>query len=214
MPTRLPPAYPKTVEDIARELGDIPVERIRLRPPIGTATIADLERPAAKGCELVDGTLVEKAMGWHESALAVFLGALLDAHVRPTNLGIVSGEEGGLHLLTGLVRKPDVAFISWDRLPGRRLPQEAFPGVAPDLVVEILSRSNTPAEMRRKRREYFKAGVRVVWEVNPRKRTVTVYTSPRMFRKLAEDDRLTGDPALPGFSLALRDLFAELDRHG
>ena len=70
-------------------------------------------------------------------------------------------------LFRGLVRIPDVAFTSWERLPGRRVPPEPIPELAPDLAVEVLSQSNTEAEMTRKRGEYFAAGVRLVWLVDP-----------------------------------------------
>jgi len=83
----------------------------------------------------------------------------------------------------------------------------------PDLVVEVLSVSNTPGEMARKRREYFEATVRLVWEVDPRARTVAVYVrdgEPLMV--FTEDQPLDGRDVLPGFTLPLRDLFAELDR--
>jgi Uma2 family endonuclease len=110
----------------------------------------------------VDGVLVEKAAGLRESFLAIALASLLRGFVRPRNLGLVTGEAGMMRLMTGLVRIPDVAFISWDRLPNRRVPTEPLPDVAPNLAVEVLSTSNTPREMVRKRQEYFAAEVQVV----------------------------------------------------
>jgi len=77
-----------------------------------------------------------------------------------------------------------------------------------------LSVSNMPAEMSIKVGEYFSAGVRLVWIVDPSLRTVTVFTASDNSVTLREPDTLDGDPVLPGFTLALRDLFAELDRHG
>jgi len=71
---------------------------------------------------------------------------------------------------------PDVAFASWDRFPDRKIPKAPIPSLAPDLVIEVLSESNTKAEMERKRGEYFSSGVRLVWEFDPESRTVTVYT--------------------------------------
>jgi Uma2 family endonuclease len=113
-----------------------------------------------------------------------------------------------------LVRLPDLAFVSWDRLPGRRLPDDPVPNVVPDLAVEVLSASNTLGEMARKRSDYFRAGVRAVWEIEPRTRTVRVYTSETAFTDLTANDTLSGAPVLPGFALSLAQLFAELDRHG
>jgi Uma2 family endonuclease len=204
--------------DLVEQLGDIPLNRIRLRPPIGTATEADvlaaLEAPRKRLCELIDGVLVEKPMGFRESRLAVVLIRLLDLFVSTRNLGLVTAPDGTIRLWAGRVRIPDVAFFSWDRIPGRRLPAEPIPTLAPDLAIEVLSRSNTPGEMRLKRQDYFTAGVLLVWEVDPDARTVSVYTAPDGPTVLTEADTLDGGAVLAGFALPLHDLFAELDRHG
>jgi Uma2 family endonuclease len=204
----------RTVADLLRRLGDIPADRVRFSPLPGTATVDDLSRSENSGCELVEGTLVEKAMGLRESLLAAYLSALLGPTVRGQNLGILSGPDGTYELISGLVRLPDLAFVSWDRLPGRRLPDEPVPNVVPDLAVEVLSASNTLGEMSRKRGEYFRAGVRLVWEIDPRARTVRAYTSETAYTDLTATDTLDGAPVLPGFTLPLSQLFAELDRHG
>jgi Uma2 family endonuclease len=78
--------------------------------------------------------------------------------------------------------------------------------------VEVLSESNTADEMARKRREYFAAGVRLVWQVAPLTRTVEVYTAPEQVTVLHEEDTLEGGAVLPGFALPLREFFAELDQ--
>jgi Uma2 family endonuclease len=199
---------------LLHKLGDVGPERVRLNPVPGTATVADLEDPENDCCELIDGTLVEKAMGMRESILAGCLIELLRPFVRSRNLGFVCGADGTFELLSGLVRLPDVAFVSWDRVPGRRIPDAPVPNVVPDLAVEVLSRSNSPSEMARKRDEYFRAGVQVVWEIDPVARTVRVYAAPDCYHDLTAADTLTGDPVLPGFALPLQQLFAELDQHG
>lgn len=204
----------RTIADLLHRLGDIPADRVRFEPVPGTATVADLLLPENKGCELVDATLVERPMGVRESILAFFLGEFLGPFVRRQNLGILTGPDGTLEILSGLVRLPDVAFVSWERLPDRKIPDEPVPNVVPELAIEVLSTRNTPKEMARKRDEYFRAGVRLVWEIDPRTRTVCVYAAIDQFQALTETDTLTGDPVLPGFSLPLAQLFAELDRHG
>ena len=138
----------------------------------------------------------------------------LRAFVVPRNLGLVSGADGMMRLFPGLVRIPDVAFVSWDRVPGGRIPADPIADFAPDLAVEVLSRWNTKAEMARKRREYFAAGVRLVWVVDPELRIVTVFTGPEQWTSLAESETLEGGDLLPGFQLPLSALFAELDRQG
>lgn len=203
-----------TIGELLRRLGDIPPDRVRFKPPPGTATIDDLLRSENKGCELVEGTLVEKAVGLEESFLAIWLSTLLNNFVVPRNLGIVTGEAGMMELPGGPVRGPDVAFTSWDRMANRQRPGDPIPELAPDLTVEVLSRSNTRGEMTRKRGEYFRAGVRLVWEIDPRARTVRVYTSESAYTDLTVADVLDGGAVLPGFAVPLADLFAELDRHG
>lgn len=209
------PLRPQTIADLLARLGDIPPERVRLEPAIGTATERDvLEIAAREGvlCELVDGVLVEKAMSYRESLLALFIAEMLNAFVRPRNLGLVTGEAGMMRLFGGLIRIPDVAFASWDRIPGGKVPTEPVPALVPELAIEILSPGNTPAEMRRKRTEYFSAGVRLVWIVDPDSRSVSVYTGVEQSTVLHESDVLEGGEVLPGFSLPLKELFAELER--
>jgi Uma2 family endonuclease len=100
----------------------------------------------------------------------------------------VAGEAGMMQLAPGLVRIPDVSFISWDRFPDRKLPRDPVPHLAPDLAVEVLSQSNTPKEMDRKRRDYFNAGCKLVWITDPETRTVTATlpsTNPKKSPKTA-----------------------------
>lgn len=207
----------ETLADLLERLGGIPLERIRLHPPPGTATEQHvLAALAADGraCELVDGVLVEKAVGYTESVLAMLLVELLNTFVRSRNLGLVSGEHGLMRLFAGRVRIPDVAFVSWDRLPGRRRPEQPIPDLVPDLAVEVLSAGNTAAEMERKVQEYLRVGVRLVWVVDPVARTVLEHQPSVDAKLLRAGDSLTGDPVLPGFRLDLSTLFAELDRRG
>ncbi len=208
-----------TLAELVHRLGDIPVRRFLMRPLPGTATAKDvlkaLEAPRKRICELIDGVLVEKAMGFRESVLGAVLGRLLEGFVSSHNLGMVTGSDGIIKLWRGRMRAPDIAFFSWDRLPGRRMPKEAFPRLAPDLAIEVLSPSNTRKEMLKKRRDYFKKGVHLAWEVDPAKRIVSVYVSAdEPSAVLTEKDTLDGGDVLPGFTLLLRKLFAELDRHG
>jgi Uma2 family endonuclease len=207
----------RTLADLVKRLGDVPLDRIRFRPAPGTATVQDVidvQEREGRLCELVEGVLLEKAVGYAESQLAIFLGSLLNAFVIPRNLGIVTGPDGTVELMADLVRIPDVAFTSWDRLPGRRRPLAPVPRLAPNLAVEVLSRSNTAGELAAKRQDYFAAGVEVVWEIDPRARTVVVHTSVTASTTLTAADTLDGSPALPGFTLPLQQLFAELDRQG
>lgn len=84
--------------------------------------------------------------------------------------------------------------------------------VAPGLAVKVLNESNITDEMAHKRREYFAAGVRLVWQVAPLARTVEVYTAPEQATVLHEEDMLGGGAVLPGLTLPLREFFADLDQ--
>lgn len=207
----------KTLADLQERLGGVPLDRIRFRPSPGTATVQDvidIHDKEGKLCELVEGVLLEKVMGYNESSLAIFLAGLLNAFVIPRNLGLVTGPDGTVELMADLVRIPDVAFTRWERLPGRQRPAAPVPRLAPNLAVEILSRSNTPREMALKRQDYFTVGVELVWQIDPNARAVMVYTSSTDVTTLTAADPLDGGLVLPGFTLSLQDLFAELDRHG
>lgn len=216
MATLLTPPPLRTIADLLDRLGGVAPSRIRYDRIPGHSTeadVLDLYHTEGKLYELVDGVLVEKAMGFLESVLALALGGFLRAFVVPRNLGLVSGADGMVRLFGGLIRIPDVAFVAWERIPGGRIPEEPIPALAPDLAVEVLSEGNTPAEMAIKRAEYFDSGVRLVWLVDRKTRTVAVFTTPGESRLLEESDTLDGGDVLPGFALPLRDLFAELDRH-
>jgi Uma2 family endonuclease len=201
-----------TIADLLTRLGNVPASRVRLYPTPGTATekdvitVLDLEN---RPCELVDGTLVEKPMGFEESEIAATIIILVGSFVRRHKLGIVAGEAGTIRLFPGLVRIPDVAFVSWDRLPGRKRPKVPIPHLVPDLVALVLSKSNTKPEMNRKLTEYFAAGARSVWVVNPKKRTVRVHTALDRSVFFNEDQSLDGGTVLPGFVLRLRELFVK-----
>lgn len=209
------PAAVETLADFVERLGAIPLDRIRFWPVPGTATerdVLEVERRENRLCELVDGVLVEKPWGYRESLLAVAIATYLNQYVLPRNLGLVTGEGGMVRLFPGLVRIPDVAFVRWESIPGGQVPQEPIPDLAPDLAVEVLSGSNTPKEMRRKRSEYFAAGVQVVWMIDPETRCASVFQAPSESQQLTALDTLTGEPVLPGFSLPLAELFSHLDR--
>src|SRR5262249_47227429 len=124
--------------------------------------------------------------------------------------GVLSGADGAMRFMPGLVRIPDVSFIRWDRFPDRRIPAQRLPDLTPDLAVEILSEGNTPGEMDRNMRDYFFSGTRLVWYIDPKLRTVRVYTSPDQCVELSDRDTLDGGAVLPGFSLPLAQLFARL----
>ncbi|WP_337176409.1 Uma2 family endonuclease [Paludisphaera sp.] len=206
-----------TVAELLRCLGDVPADRVRLVPTPGRATTRHLTAANASGdrlFELVDGVLVEKSMGFEESRWAYVLGLYIGIFLLEHDLGAVLGADGLVKLAPGLVRSPDLSFISWGRYPREKRRAGATPDVAPDLAVEILSRSNTRREMERKLAEYFAAGVRLVWIVDPKRREVRIHASPSDPVVLTAADALDGGDVLPGFRLALAEWFAQAERDG
>lgn len=201
----------ETLADVVKRLGDVPLDRILMHPPPGTATREDLlrvlEGRPKRLCELVDGVLVEKAVGNEESRLAMRLGQALLNYLDTNDLGTVSGGDGAITFADGLIRLPDVSFIPYSAIPPEADPRTPMPDWIPALAVEVLSLSNTRREIERKRGEYFAAGTALVWIVDPRQRTVEVYQSPTEYVTLSDGDTLDGGDVLPGFTLDATDWF-------
>ena len=110
------------------------------------------------------------------------------------------------------LRFPDVHVTTWERMAEYDEGAPGFPRFAPDVAVEVVSGSNTPAELDRKTLEYFANGSQVVWIADPGPRTVTVRRPGQPDRVHADDELLTGDPEIPGFACRVVDVFAVLDR--
>jgi Uma2 family endonuclease len=207
-----PTAY-TTVQDVVAQLPGIAHARIRLLPTPGTATEADIERvrrEEGKLCEIYDGVLVEKPTGQPEARLAMLIGGLLlqfaDEHGIDCS---ISGADSLLRLLDRQVRMPDVAVILRTQFADGQYPTEQIWRAYPDLAVEVLSPSNSEREIERKGQEYFAAGSRLMWVVDPASRSVTVFTSPNHSRVLTSNDILDGGDVLPGLKLPLAKIFRD-----
>jgi Uma2 family endonuclease len=161
-------------------------------------------------CELIDGRIVPMVPTGNEHGVVEFnLGRHIGNFVAAHKLGWVSGGEVGIYTRRNpdRVRGADIAFVSRERLPGR-LPK-GFLTIAPDLVVEVVSPDDRWQGIRDKLEEYFAIGVHRVWIVEPETHTVLVYRSVADMSKLGEDDTLTGEGVLDGFTLPVAELFAE-----
>lgn len=173
-------------------------------------TAADLAAvPEAERGELIRGEMqpVSPTNPEHFLLTGRLIGPL-HSFVSERHLGVV-GAEGGftLEVEPDTVLAPDVAFVRREAFPpkGRRL---GYPRVVPDLVIEILSPSNGATEMNEQVRIYLAAGVRLVWIVDPVAGVVTVYEPDGAARLPRLGEEIDGGNALPGFSLALDELFA------
>ena len=201
--------------ELLEQLGGISPSRVRVNPSPGKATERDVLRILDREnrlYELVDGTLVEKTVGLKEAALASSCSRLIGNYLELHDLGFVAGADGTLKLMGKLVRIPDVSYFSWDRLPSKEYPSAAIPDLAPDLAVEVLSEGNTVREIERKLKEYFMSETRLVWVIDPKTRTVKVFTAPDRFEVKTETDTLDGGDVLPGFTIELKKLFERVPR--
>jgi Uma2 family endonuclease len=162
--------------------------------------------------ELVNGELVDMGnSGMEHGEFGAFLAGTLAIHVRRDRLGVVCDSSTAFTLKNGNKRSPDVSFVAKERLKGlKRLPKGYFQG-SPDLVVEILSPGNTVEEIHQKIVEYFENGTRLVWVIHPDERYVLVYHSPEPDRLLRPQDSLDGEDVVPGFAIAVAELFEEWD---
>ena len=159
--------------------------------------------------ELIEGELVELVPpGAAHGFVASNAGATLREFVRPRRLGAMFAAETGFVISTDpdTVRAPDAAFVASDRLPEGGLPL-TYLRMAPDLVVEVVSPSDTASDVHCKVCAWLNAGCRLVWVIYPETRSVTVYRSIEDVRILASDDALDGTPVLDGFSIRVSELF-------
>ena len=159
--------------------------------------------------ELVLGELrVMSPAGWRHGKLAMRLGARLAEFVDEHGLGVVFGAETGFRLASNpdTVRAPDAAFVAKRNVPAQE-PKDGFWPGPPDLALEVLSPGDRPGEVDEKVVAWLNAGCVVVWIVDPKERTVTVYRSRSDIQVKTPGDALDGEPLLPGFSIAIDELF-------
>lgn len=207
------PASPVTLADLAATFGAIPIGRVRMTPAPGTATEADMlaaNAGDAPGCELIDGTLVEKAVSFKSSKVAASLSGFLFIFLRDRSLGFIAGEQGFVRLpgLSGRWRGPDVAFYRASEEAEAAVERHAYPELTPALAVEVLSPGNSDVEIAGKVADYFQSGTELVWVIDPEAKTAKIYRAPEEVTEIDAAGTLEGRETLPGFSVKLGDLFA------
>ena len=163
--------------------------------------------------ELVRGEVrpVSPAGGRH-GVIGGNLLVALTLYLREHPNGRVFGDNVGFRLPIpheehDTVRSPDVAFVSFDRM--RDVPVRFLP-VAPDLAVEVLSPNDTVRELEERLDDYFAAGTRAVWVIDPDRRAVAMHSATGPTRRLREPDTLEGGDVVPGFAMPVRALFEGL----
>ncbi|MDQ4097210.1 MAG: Uma2 family endonuclease [Actinomycetota bacterium] len=176
--------------------------------PLTAEDLYDLP-PDDNRYELVEGALrTMPPPGFEHGYLTAKVAANLLAFVDEHLLGQVVAGDPGFVLARGpdTVLAPDVAFVRADRLPAPEH-RHRFAELAPDLVVEVVSPSDRPGEVTEKAVRWVEAGVRLTWMVHPDQRMVAVYQPGAAVRLVHEDGELDGGDVLPGFRLAVADLF-------
>lgn len=160
--------------------------------------------------ELIRGELHEMApTGEEHSEISALITGFLMFHAREHGLGAVYTADPGFILARGpdVVLAPDVAFVRAGRLPAER-DRRRFFEIPPDLAVEVVSPSDSSNDVADKVMTYLNAGVQLVWEVQPRLKTVTVHYPDRISKRLTTDDELDGGDVLPGFKIAVAEIFS------
>ena len=163
-----------------------------------------------EGYELVLGELRPMPpSGQEHSIIGLDLATMLNAFVKSNKLGKITGADGGyiLHKAPDTVRAPDIGFVKVDRLPNGKATQKYFPG-PPDLAVEIISPHDVYEEVEDKVEEFLEAGTRIVWGINPRRKSITIFRGDNSITALRAADILSGEDVIPGFSLPISEIFA------
>ena len=155
--------------------------------------------------ELVDGEIQEVPGSVRNDEIA----AIVIYRLTPAIIGkgVLCSSQAGFRMTSGSLRAPDVSFTRRERLPNGVAP-DAFGNAAPDLCIEVVSSSEEPADIARKRSEYFASGAQQVWYLYPDTHRVTVYTSSTQATDYAPDDEITGGDILPTFRCRVSELFS------
>ena len=162
--------------------------------------------------ELVDGELIDMDGAPRHGRVTGHIFRLIDSHVERVGLDLDVGVSAGFQMSPHTLRFPDVHVTDWARMAAYDEDAGGFPHFAPDVAIEVVSPSNTPAELDRKTVEYFANGARAVWIAYPVPRTVAIRRPGRPEEVYRGDAMLYGDPEIPGFACRVSEIFAVLNR--
>ncbi len=173
-------------------------------------TIQDLQQLQSKHpdlrMELVNGEIIVMSpSGYEADEVAFRFGAKLFPYVEDRRLGRVTGSSAGFILPNSDTRAPDVSFVQAERL--RRSPR-SFAELAPDLMVEVKLPTDQVTKLETKIQAFLEVGTRVGILINPEERTVKLYRSAEETVTLQDGDLLSVLELLPGWEVAVADLWA------
>jgi Uma2 family endonuclease len=161
---------------------------------------------AGKRLELIEGEIVEVVSNSYSSLVAANIIFFIQLYLRQGGMrGYVTGADGG-YRVGDEAYIPDVGFISHARQPAPS--HDTYNPHAPDLVVEVLSPTDKPDDVRIKVIHYLAAGT-TVWLVVPESKHVEVYTPAPVVKRIGLNGVIDGGDVLPGFSLAVKDIFPD-----
>jgi Uma2 family endonuclease len=172
------------------------------------ATIEDLMQMPEDGqkYELVDGEIVVSPTGYRHSAVGLRIGHLVQLFLDEHPIGAIAGADLGVVFDNGNLRSPDLTFVRNEKIPTGDA-ETRFLEVVPDLVVEVLSPSDSMKFVGHKIGEFLERGVPIVWLVDPKQQTVTMYRSLTNTERYTAEDTITAEPVLPGFSCTVARFF-------
>jgi Uma2 family endonuclease len=164
----------------------------------------ELPENAEKLFEYIGGEIVEVPSNPYVSHIASRINRRLGNFVEDRGLGYITDGQGG-YMVSGERYAPDVAFLAKQKGP---LAAKGYNPAPPDLAVEVLSSPNERDKIRLKIANYLAAGT-LTWVVDPDARIVEVYTPGQRARRIGLDGTLDGGEVLPGFTLAVKDIFPD-----
>ena len=168
-------------------------------------TADEFEVAPVQFAELIRGRMVvrEPPTDLHGAVVARLI-YLLGAYVYPRRAGVVMGEAGfRIESHPDTVRAPDIAFVSGDRDIAFR--ERGFGAYAPDLAIEVRAPTDRSGELIAKVADWLRAGVHIVWVVDPVRGSAQIYDAGGDVRVVSVDGTLDGGDVLPGFVCMLAD---------
>lgn len=169
-----------------------------------------LKMPGGDEYELIGGKLVRRDRSFWASYIAGQLQVFLGTFCKERGLGWVVSRGASYHCFPEApdrVRRSDVSFLRAQRVSFRQATEKGHLPVVPDLVAEVISPNDLAYDVEVKVNEWLAAGVRLLWVVNPPVRQVRVHRADGSAALIKEDEQLSGEDVVPGFSCRVGDLF-------
>jgi Uma2 family endonuclease len=169
----------------------------------------DFDVELERGYEWIDGQAVEKPMGWESAFVSGQILGALNEFLRANPVGVAAPSEAGYRIAVGSsrrIRKPDVSFVARGRFPDDRVPR-GDSTIPPDLIVEVISPNDKNEDTEQRIADFLSVGTRLFWIVYPATRAIWVLRADGSARRLTEQQELSGEDVIPGFTCPIAPLF-------